>query len=114
MLNLAARTVPVDAAPVDAPRSSSIFGEAKPVDIKDKMVDKPKPKSKPRVDKADRDKVDRGRGNSKDKEQKPQRSDGAWTKEKALQGDKKILQREQGKTKGMGAEKNNVSVRVFP
>ena len=49
------------------------------------MVDKPKPKSKPRVDRADRDKVDRGRGNSKDKEQKPQRSDGAWTKEKAPQ-----------------------------
>ncbi len=109
VLNLTARTVPVDAAPSEVPRSSSIFGEATPVDVKEKVVEKPKPKPKPRADREGRERSDRPRDGppgGKDKDKKAQRSDGSWTKEKIAQGDKKILQREQDKSKGKAAEKD--------
>ena len=73
------------------PRSSSIFGDAKPVTVKEKEI-KPKSKPKPRADKE-------GGGDSQGKEKKPQRSDGVWTKEKVGEGGKKILQRDNTNTK---------------
>ena len=110
VLNLAARTVPVDSAPVDVPRASSIFGDATPVTVKEKEI-KPKSKPRPRTDREGEGRTKDGppKDGAKDKKDKPQRSDGAWTKEKVGEGGKKILQRDNAKK-----DKRTVSHPHFP